>query len=51
MLIKLLKKAPPLVRIDLINYGPCEKEDIANIPYKNAKILLAEKIAEEIELY
>jgi len=50
ILIKFLKKAPPLVGIDLINYGPFEKEDIANIPYKNAKILLAEKIAEEIEL-
>ena len=50
ILIRFLKKAPPLVGIDLINYGPFEKEDIANIPYKNAKILLAEKIAEEIEL-
>ncbi len=48
-LIKFLKKAPPLVGIDLINYGPFEKEDIANIPYKNAKILLTEKIAELIE--
>ncbi len=49
-LIKFLKKAPPLVGIDLVNYGPFEKEDIANIPYKNAKILLAEKIAEKINL-
>jgi DNA replication initiation complex subunit (GINS family) len=49
-LIRFLKKAPPLVGIDLINYGPFEKEDIANIPYKNAKILLAEKLAELINL-
>lgn len=49
-IIKFLKKAPPLVGIDLINYGPFEKEDIANIPYKNAKILLTEKIAEIIDL-
>ena len=49
-LIKFLKKVPPLVGIDLVNYGPFEKEDIANIPYKNAKILLAEKIAEKIDL-
>jgi len=49
-IIKFLQKAPPLVGIDLINYGPFEKEDIANIPYKNAKILLTEKIAEKIDL-
>ncbi len=49
-IVKFLQKAPPLVGIDLINYGPFEKEDIANIPYQNAKILLTEKIAEKIDL-
>lgn len=49
-LIRFLKKTPPLVGVDLINYGPFEKEDIANIPQKNAKILIYEKFAEEIEL-
>ncbi|MFX1338068.1 MAG: hypothetical protein ACFFDK_05625 [Promethearchaeota archaeon] len=49
-IVKFLQKAPPLVGIDLINYGPFEKEDVANIPYKNAKILLAEKIAKKIDL-
>ncbi|MFX0106178.1 MAG: hypothetical protein ACFE75_11910, partial [Candidatus Hodarchaeota archaeon] len=43
-------KTPPLVGVDLINYGPFEKEDIANIPQKNAKILIYEKFAEEIDL-
>ena len=49
-LIRFLKKTPPLVGVDLINYGPFEKENIANIPQKNAKILIYEKFAEEIEL-
>ncbi|MFX1304706.1 MAG: hypothetical protein ACFE9X_15235, partial [Promethearchaeota archaeon] len=49
-LIRFLKKTPPLVGVDLINYGPFEKEDIANLPQKNAKILIYEKFAEEIEL-
>ena len=49
-LIKLLKEAPPLVGIDLINYGPFEKEDIAFLPFENAKILIYEKFAEKIEL-
>ena len=49
-LIKFLKEASPLVGIDLINYGPFEKEDIAFLPFKNAKILIYEKFAEKIEL-
>ena len=49
-LVRFLKETPPLVGIDLINYGPFEKEDIANLPQKNAKILLIEKFAEKIEL-
>jgi len=49
-LIRFLKKTPPLVGIDLLNYGPFEKEDIANVPLKNANILLNEKTAEKIEI-
>lgn len=49
-LVRFLKKTPPLVGIDLLNYGPFEKEDIANLPYKNAIILLNENIVEKIEL-
>jgi DNA replication initiation complex subunit (GINS family) len=49
VLIRFLKKTPPLVGIDLINYGPFQKEDIAYMPSKNAKILLNEKFAEKIE--
>ncbi|MFX1570847.1 MAG: hypothetical protein ACFFCV_21115 [Promethearchaeota archaeon] len=50
VLIRFLKKTPPLVGIDLINYGPFEEEDIAHIPKKNAKILIIEKFAEKIEI-
>ncbi|KKN21587.1 hypothetical protein LCGC14_0923850 [marine sediment metagenome] len=50
ILVRFLKRSPPLVGIDLINYGPFEKEDIVNLPLKNAKILIYEKFAEEIEL-
>lgn len=49
-LVRFLKETPPLVGIDLINYGPFEKEDIANLPQKNANILMNEKFAEKIEL-
>ncbi|MFX1364166.1 MAG: hypothetical protein ACFFCE_04280 [Promethearchaeota archaeon] len=49
-LVRFLKKTPPLVGIDLINYGPFEKEDIANLPKENVNILLSESVVEEIEL-
>lgn len=49
-LIRFIKKTPALVGIDLLNYGPFKKEDIANIPYENAKILVEEKFAKFIHL-
>jgi len=50
ILIRFNEPSPPLVGIDLINYGPFQVNDITNMPYKNAKILIYEKIAEKIEL-
>jgi len=50
ILLRFLKETPPLVGIDLLNYGPFEKEDIAFIPSKNANILLFEKFAEKVEV-
>ncbi len=49
-LIRFLINTPPLVGIDLLNYGPFEKEDIAYIPTQNAKILIIEKFAEKIAI-
>ncbi|UCC19116.1 MAG: hypothetical protein JSV62_13600 [Promethearchaeota archaeon] len=49
-LVRFIKKTPPLVGVDLINYGPFEAEDVANLPEKNAKILIYEKFAEKIEI-
>lgn len=50
ILVRFLKKTPPLVGIDLINYGPFEKEDIANLPKQNAIILISENFVEKIEI-
>jgi len=50
VIIRFLKETPPLVGIDLINYGPFKEDEIACMPSKNAKILLNEKFAEKIEL-
>lgn len=49
-LIRFNNSSPPLVGIDGINYGPFQENDIANMPQQNAKILMYEKIAEEIDV-
>ncbi len=50
IVVRFLKETPPLVGIDLLNYGPFAEEDIACLPYQNAIILVNEKFAEKIEL-
>jgi len=50
ILIRFTSPSPPLVGIDGINYGPFQEDDIANLPYKNAKILIYEKFAEKIDI-
>ncbi|MEJ2249534.1 MAG: hypothetical protein P8Y70_11925 [Candidatus Lokiarchaeota archaeon] len=50
VLVRFIKQTPPLVGVDLINYGPFREQDIANLPEKNANILILEKFAEKINL-
>ena len=50
-LIRILKETPELVGYDLNVYGPFHKEDVVNIPEKNATILVNEKFAERFEIY
>jgi len=49
-LIRFTSPSPPIVGIDGFNYGPFQEDDIANLPYKNAKILIFEKFAEKIDI-
>ena len=49
-LIRFTSPSPPLVGIDGFNYGPFQEDDIANLPHKNAKILIFEKFAEKIDI-
>jgi len=50
IIVRIIRDIPPLVGIDLKNYGPFSENDIACMPYKNAKILINEKCAEKIDL-
>jgi DNA replication initiation complex subunit (GINS family) len=49
-LIRIIKEAPELIGLDLKIYGPFQKEDIVNLPGKNAKILVNENFAEYFEV-
>ena len=49
VLIRFNNPSPPLVGIDGVNYGPFKENDIVNMPNKNAKILIYEKLAEKID--
>ncbi|MHA1689558.1 MAG: DNA replication complex subunit Gins51 [Promethearchaeota archaeon] len=50
MMVRFIKETPALAGIDLLNYGPFEKEDIAYLPSKNAKILISEKFAKPLNI-
>ena len=47
-LVRILENLPAIVGQDLVTYGPFKQEDVILIPYDNAKILIAKKLATEI---
>lgn len=47
-LIRLLQEVPKFIGTDLNNYGPFEREDVANLPEKIANLLIKTKRAEKI---
>ena len=47
-LVRFLKEMDQMVGSDLEKYGPFRAEDVATIPYENAKALIAKKIASKI---
>lgn len=49
-LIRIIKETPELIGLDLKIYGPFQKEDVVNLPGKNANILVNEKFAEYFEI-
>lgn len=48
-LLRFLKEVPEIVGVDLKTYGPFSVEDVATLPIENAKVLLKQGIAMEIE--
>jgi len=48
LLVRFLQDLPAIVGSDMKSYGPFKKEDIANLPYDNAIVLIKGGMAEEV---
>ena len=50
MVVRFLKDVPSIVGVDLKTYGPFKSEDVASIPIENAKVLIRQGLAVEVEM-
>ncbi len=48
--IRILKAIPSIVGSDMKTYGPFQPEDVASVPIENAKILVKQGLAQNIEV-
>jgi DNA replication factor GINS len=48
--LRFLKETPAIIGADMKAYGPFKPEDVASIPQENAKILVKQGVAVEIEV-
>jgi DNA replication factor GINS len=49
VILRFLKEIPAIVGADMKTYGPFKPEDIASLPVENAKILIKQGVAVEVE--
>lgn len=49
LVVRILREIPAIIGSDLKTYGPFKPEDIASLPIENAKILIKQGAAVEIE--
>ena len=50
MVVRFLKDVPSIVGVDLKTYGPFKSEDVASLPIENARVLIRQGLAVEVEL-
>jgi len=50
ILVRFMCEIPAIVGVDMKTYGPFKSEDVASLPAENAKALIHQKAAVEIEL-
>lgn len=49
MMVRILREIPAIIGSDMKAYGPFKPEDIATLPAENAKILIKQGVAVEVE--
>jgi DNA replication factor GINS len=49
MILRFLREIPAIVGADMKTYGPFKPEDIASLPIENARILIKQGVAVEVE--
>jgi len=49
MILRFVKEIPAIIGADMKTYGPFRPEDIASLPIENAKILVKQDVAVEVE--
>jgi DNA replication factor GINS len=49
MVVRFLKEVPEIVGADMKTYGPFKAEDVATLPVENAKALIKQEVAVEVE--
>jgi DNA replication factor GINS len=49
VILRFLKEIPAIVGADMKTYGPFKPEDIASLPVENAKVLIKQGVAVEVE--
>jgi DNA replication factor GINS len=50
VMVRILREIPAIIGVDMRTYGPFKPEDVASLPIENARILIEEQAAEEIEV-
>lgn len=48
--LRFLKETPSIIGADMTAYGPFKPEDVASIPQENARILVKQGVAVEVEV-
>ncbi len=49
MILRFIQEIPAIIGADMKTYGPFKPEDIASLPIENAKILIKQGVAVEVE--
>lgn len=49
MILRFVKEIPAIIGADMKTYGPFRPEDIASLPIENAKVLVKQDVAVEVE--